>query len=226
LLREEVEQEERKRIAATLHSGVEQSMQAVRLALQRLSALADTGNRAVTELLESILTDVGGVIADLREISQDLRPLLLERMGLCEAMRHHCNELKERTGITIHFASSQESFAVDPRVKRQCFFCFREALNNAMRHAQVGRVEVTLETQPPASLVIRITDDGVGFDPEKVAQLPPGLGLTMISERAASVGGTAVIQSVPGGGTTVTLTVPLDQRQAGSRNESEHRHAG
>jgi len=226
LLREEVEQEERRRIAATIHDGVGQSMQAVNLGLKRLRALADADRSSAADLLQRIIEDVAGVITDLRDISHDLRPLFLERMGLRQAIQYHCGEMKERTDIAVHFTYDHSSSELAPRVKRQCFLCFREALSNALRHAKASRIDVTLESRPPDSLTIRIADDGVGFDPQKMSQLPSGLGLAMISERAASIGGSAAIHSLPDGGTTVTLTVPLTEALPWDERQAEPRQTG
>jgi signal transduction histidine kinase len=224
LLREEIEQEERKRIAATVHDGVGQSMQAVNLGLKRLRALADDDHQLARSLLDRIIQDVGGVIADLRGISRDLRPLFLERMELRQAMQYHCSELQEQTGIIVHFTYSQHSFLLDERVKRQSFLCFREALNNAVTHAKARRIDVILEAPTPDSLIIRVADDGVGFDPNQASKRPYGLGLAMIAERAASIGGKATIQSTPDGGTTVTISLCVSGTPPMGRRESDRRY--
>jgi signal transduction histidine kinase len=199
-------------------------MQAVNLGLKRLRALADDDHQMARSLLDRIIQDVGGVIADLREISRDLRPLFLERMELRQAMQYHCSELQEQTGIIVHFTYSQHSFLLDERVKRQCFLCFREALNNAVTHAKARRIDVILEAPTPDSLIIRVADDGVGFDPKQASKRPYGLGLAMIAERAASVGGEATIQSTPDGGTTVTISLCVTGTPPKRRRESDRRY--
>jgi signal transduction histidine kinase len=208
-LREEVEQEERRRIAATLHDGVAQSVQAVNLGLKRLRALGDKEPQLRSDLLNRVIDEVGCILVELREVSQELRPLFLERMELKDAIRYHCSQQSTRVGLAIHVSGHSESLPLEDRVKEQCFLSFREALNNAVKHATATRIDVTLETLMPESLVLRIDDDGVGFDPGEAFCLPSGLGLSMIAERADSVGGHAEIHSTPGQGTAVTITVPL-----------------
>ncbi len=209
LLREEVEREEQKRLAAALHDGAGQSMQAVNLGLKRLRALTSDDTTLASDLLDRLVEEVGSVIVDLRNITQGLRPPVLERMGLLEAVRYECNEMSERSGVSIYVATNEGSFQLDDRVKEQCFLCVREALNNAITHARATQVDVTLELSDSGWLIFRIADDGRGFDPEAREKAPSGLGLSMMPERAESVGGRVEIYSVPGEGTTVVITVPL-----------------
>jgi len=208
-LREEAEKDERQRIAATLHDVVGQSMQVVHLTLKRLRASAATGTQLPRDLLDGAIAEAGIAIGQLRELSTELRPIFLERMPLIDAIRFHCRETSARAGIEVLVRSPDDRFCLDDRVKEQCFFGFREALANAIRHAKANRIDVVLETPLPRRLTLRIIDDGVGFDPHKAFRRPAGLGLSMIQERAASVGGQAEILSTPGSGTCVTIAVPL-----------------
>ena len=209
LLREEAEREEQKRLAATLHDGVGQSMQAVNLGLKRLQALASEDKQPTGELLDRLIDDVRGVIAELRTVTQELRPPFLERMGLAEAVRYWCKVLGERSGIDIHVVSNDDVVQLDERLKEQCFLILREALNNAINHAHATRIDVNLETPGTGWLKVRISDNGRGFDPGQAWEAPSGMGLSMMSERAASIGGHVEIHSASGEGTTVSTTIPL-----------------
>jgi signal transduction histidine kinase len=209
LLREEVEKDTRKRVAATLHDGVAQSVQGVNLGLKRLRALATGEQQLRADLLNRIIDDIGGILGELREVSHELRPLFLERMGLIEAIQYACGELSERAGISVHVLAQDVPVQLEERVKEQCFLSFREALTNAIKHANASRIDVVLEAPASESLKLRIADDGVGFDTARLFSLPAGLGLSMIGERAESIGGSAQILSTPGTGTTVIITVPL-----------------
>lgn len=209
LLREEAEREEQKRLAATLHDGVGQSMQAVNLGLKRLQALASEDKQPTGELLDRVIDDVRGVIVELRTVTQELRPPFLERMGLAEAVRYWCKVLGERSGIDIHVVSNDDVVQLDERLKEQCFLILREALNNAINHAHATRIDVNLETPETGWLKVRISDNGRGFDPGQTWEVPTGMGLSMMSERAASIGGHVEIHSASGEGTTVSTTAPL-----------------
>lgn len=209
LLREEVERDTRKRVAATLHDGVAQSVQGVYLGLKRLRALAAGEQQLHADLLNRIIDEIGGILGELREVSHELRPLFLERMGLIEAIQYYCGELSERAGIGVHVVAQDVPVQLGERVKEQCFLSFREALTNAIKHAHASRIDVVLEAPASESLKLRIADDGVGFDTARKFNLPAGLGLSMIGERAESIGGSAQILSTPGMGTTVIITLPL-----------------
>jgi len=209
LLREEAEREEQKRLAATLHDGVGQSMQAVNLGLKRLQALASEDKQPTGELLDRLTDDVRGVITELRTVTQELRPPFLERMGLAEAVRYWCKVLGQRSGIDIHVVSNDDVFQLDERLKEQCFLILREALNNAINHAHATRIDVDLETPGTGWLKVRMSDNGRGFDPGQAWEAPSGMGLSMMSERAASIGGHVEIRSASGEGTTVLTTIPL-----------------
>jgi signal transduction histidine kinase len=93
-------------------------------------------------------------------------------------------------------------------VREQCFLSFREALSNAIKHGKASRIDVVLRSTASDSLVLKVTDDGIGFDTERTFNAPSGLGLSMIRERAESIGGSAEIRSMPGKGTRVKITVP------------------
>jgi PAS domain S-box-containing protein len=213
-LRDEVEKDACKRIAATLHDVVGQSMQAVNLGLKRIRAMAVKDAQVPTELLDQLIAEVGVAIRELRDVSQDLRPLFLERLPLLDAVRFHCSETAARAGIAIQVLDVDARFDLDDRVKEQCFLVFREALSNAIRHAKASRVDVILDIPSPGRLNLDVVDDGVGFDTDGAFQRPAGLGLCMIRERAESVFGHARIRSASGKGTRVRISVPLARETA------------
>jgi len=133
-------------------------------------------------------------------------------MGLIDAIQYHCSELSERAGIAIRVLAQDIPVQLGERVKEQCFLGFREALTNAIKHANASRIDVILEVLASESLNLQIVDDGVGFDTVRSFDSPAGLGLSMIGERAESIGGSAQILSIPGKGTTVMITAPLERR--------------
>lgn len=213
-LRDEAEKDARKRIAATLHDVVGQSMQAINLGLKRVRAMTGKEARVPGELLDELIAEVGTAIGELRDVSQELRPLFLERLSLLDAIRFHCSETGTRAGIPIRVLADDVPFDLDDRVKEHCFLAFREAMSNAVRHAQARRVDVVLKIRSPGRLCLAILDDGVGFDTHAAFELPAGLGLCMIRERCESVLGHARIRSTPGTGTSVRISVPLAKEPA------------
>lgn len=204
----EVEKNERKRIAATLHDGVAQTMQAVNLNLKSMRTLVRQEQELPPELLNSIIGSVEVTINDLREISHNLRPVFLEKMGIVDAIRHHCSELSAQGEIVIHVSGDVQNSELNPVSKEQCFISFREALNNALKHAGATHIDVVFENRAPGLFSIQIRDNGRGFNIDHDLRRPSGLGLSMMSERMQSVSGEAEIISSSDKGTIVKLTVP------------------
>ncbi len=211
----EVAQGERNRILTTLQEGVGQSMQAVNLGLKRGRAMAAREEPVPTKLLDQLIAEVGSAIHGLRDLGQELRLGVLEHLPFLDAIRLHCQETGSRAGIAIDVLAKNTGFELDEQVKEQGFFCFREALDNAVRHAQASRIAVSLEVGPFGWLHLEILDNGVGFDPRRASRRFDGLGLCAIRERAESVFGRAKIHSVPRHGTRVRISVPLSLVQPG-----------
>ena len=126
----------------------------------------------------------------------------------------NAGETGERAGVDIRLLAPDVCLGLAERVKEQCFLTFREALGNAVRHAKAKRIDVVLAIPSSGRLVLKIMDDGVGFDTRKAHKRPAGLGLSMIQERAASVGGQAEIHSIPGSGSCVSIEVPMTEETA------------
>ncbi len=208
-LREDADADARRRIAATLHDVVGQSLQTANLGLKRIRAMAAAGTPVPDELLAALVGEVGVAIREVRDLGQALRPLFLERLSLVEAVHLHCNDIAARTGIVIAVDAGGDNLEPEERIKDQCFLGFREALGNAVRHGQARHIQVTLRARPAGHLVLTIQDDGTGFDLGATVARPSGLGLCTICERAESIGGNALIRSSPGQGTRVRISVPL-----------------
>jgi len=199
----------RGRLAATLHDGVGQTMQALNLGLKQARALVERGETVPVVLLDRLIDEAGEALRGLRAVSCELRPLFLERLSLLDAIRHQCSETAQRTGITIEVSAVDRRLTLDEQVKEQCFLAFREALSNAVRHAAASRIDVVLRVRTNDRLILAISDDGVGFDPRRTGARPAGLGLCMIQERAAGVLGRSCVRSTIGKGSIVRICVPL-----------------
>lgn len=207
-MRERVEREERGRIAAVLHDVVGQSLLAVTLGLKRMRAMMTALARTeVHELLDRIIEQTATTMQEMRAAGRELRPLFLEHMSLGEAIHYHCEEIVGHAGVEIR-PQVDTDLAVSDRIKEQGFLAFREALGNALKHAQANRIDVTLRVVRPDLLRIIVADDGVGFD-RQLPNCPSGLGLCMIRERAESLGGHAQIKTAEGNGTRICITIPF-----------------
>jgi signal transduction histidine kinase len=145
------------------------------------------------------------LIQDVRRISTDLRPGVLD-LGLVAAVEWQVQEFQNRTGIRCtHRLLTHEVLA--PEVSTALFRILQESLTNVARHAKATRVEVVKQKQRDR-LVLRIRDNGRGFDPAK-SSFSKSLGLLGMRERAANLGGGLDIASAPGKGTTISAWIPL-----------------
>lgn len=208
-LREEAEADARKRIAAALHDEVGQSLQAVNLGLKRARASVHGGESLPDGLLDALIEELGAALHRVREIGQELRPLVLERLPFVDAVRTQCSDFATRAGIDIQCRADRLDPEPDTRVKYQCFLGFREALCNAVRHAGASRIRVSVRAWPPGNLTMTVIDNGAGFDAKADDGQPPGLGLCTLRERTELLGGQVSIRSRAGQGTRVRISVPI-----------------
>lgn len=213
-LRDDAERVVGRRLAATLHDGIGQTLQGLSLGLKRARELAARGQPVPADLLDGLVAETAEALQSVRAVSCELRPAFLDRLSLIEAIRVHAGEMARRSGIDIRVRADQMPCALANRVKEQCFLAFREALSNALRHAAARHIRVLVRVRRQDRLTVAVLDDGVGFDtrrrpPDDPAESPPGLGLGMIRERAEGVQGSACIRSRPGRGTAVSICVPL-----------------
>jgi signal transduction histidine kinase len=196
---------ERERIGRELHDGTIQSLFALGLSLQGLAELVG-GSGPVRQRLEDAVMQIDTVIRDLRNYVFQLRPVALSAPGLAEALSAIAAEFERETGIAPGLDVALQG---DPPPLSthggDLVQLVREALSNVARHAQARHVAVRVEGTAEA-FVLEIVDDGCGFD----ANRPParGWGLRNLHERAAAIGGRLEIESAPGRGTAVRLSVP------------------
>ncbi len=200
-----VREEERTRIAREVHDELGQSLTAVKLDLAWLAARLPPRNVRMRERIGSTLKMADSIIQDVRRISTELRPGILD-LSLAAAVEWHVREFEARTGIYCKLRLlTQEMF--EPEASTALFRILQETLTNVARHAKATRVEVVKQKQQDR-LVLRVHDNGCGFDAADPS-LSGSLGLLGMRERAATLGGGVSISSAPGKGTTVTAWIPL-----------------
>ena len=147
-LRNDAERDARGRLAASLHDGVGQTLQALNLGLKQARGMAQRQEAVPVELLERLVDEAGEALREVRAVSCELRPPFLDRLPLVDAVRLHCSEIAQRSGSLICVDADESPIALEDRVKEQCFLAFREALSNALRHAQASRILVVLRVRP------------------------------------------------------------------------------
>lgn len=200
-----VREEERTSISREVHDELGQSLTAVKLDLAWLAKRLPRENGEMLERIRSTRQLAERLIQDVRRISTELRPGILD-LGLAAAVEWQVQEFQARTGIPCNLRLlTHEMFA--PDVSTALFRILQESLTNVARHAEATRVEVVKQKQGDR-LVLWIRDNGRGFD-QADPSLSKSLGLLGMRERAAILGGQVKISSAPGKGTTVIAWIPF-----------------
>ena len=200
-----VREQERTRIAREIHDELGQALTAVKMDLSWLAGRLSPRNGPLLGRIRSTLQLADSTIQSVRRISTELRPSVLD-LGLAAALEWQAQEFQARSGIRCKLRLPAQG-AVAPNVSTALFRIFQETLTNIARHAGATRAEVALQKQPDA-LVLRVRDNGRGFDPANSSS-SKSLGLLGMRERAAILGGWVDIFSAPGKGTRVTAWIPL-----------------
>jgi len=198
------QEEERTRVARYIHDELGQLLTAAMIEISMMTPAqsAERIPRAV-ELLERTIESV-------RRIAADLRPAVLDELGLVAAVENELGLFQRRTGIEVELSIRPASLRLDPERSTAVFRVIQEAMTNVVRHAEATRVEVRLR-QSRAETLLQIRDNGVGIDPAAVHS-SRSLGIIGIRERVRAVGGSVGIEGVPGRGTIFTVRIPAQPR--------------
>jgi len=205
----EVQEAERRRIARELHDEIGQALTAVKINLQMMQNLPDAS--ALGSRLEESVDIIERVLQQARTLSRDLRPPLLDDLGLVAALRWYLNRQAQRSGFAAQFVAEPLAVRLPVNLETACFRLAQEALTNVARHAQAGQVCMELRHHP-AELQLSIRDDGVGFDVNAAlerASRGESLGLLGMQERVLLMGGELAIESAPAHGTEVRARFPI-----------------
>ena len=206
----DTQEEERGRVARELHDGISQMLVGVRYALE-LTRRKLGGNTAVGDSLNKGIDGLGSTIQEVRRISRDLRPGVLDDLGLGPALQALTDDFSTRTGITTEFETVVFRNRLDQEARIALYRIAQEALNNIERHAQATTVQVALKGHRKGAL-LRITDDGIGMTwPRPDRRQISGLGLRNMQERIEQLDGTLRVLSARTGqtGTVIEAQVPL-----------------
>jgi PAS domain S-box-containing protein len=206
-----IREEERTRIAREVHDVLGQALTALKIDLygvQRgLSRETDLGAEHLAEKMKSMSSLIDSTIQTVRRIATELRPGILDDLGLVAAVEWQANDFQVRTGIDCEVTSHVDYLDLDRERSTATFRILQETLTNVARHAAASRVEITL-TSDDERLVLEIKDNGKGITDSDVAD-SRSLGLLGMRERAQLLGGDLSISGTPGHGTLVTVTIPL-----------------
>jgi PAS domain S-box-containing protein len=197
-------EEERTTIARDIHDQLGQALTALRLDIGWLQRRIE--DEAIRKKLDDMALTTDDVLVTVRRISADLRPGVLDTLGLRAAVEWQAEEFQRRTGMKVSVATDITDLQLDRELSTNMFRIFQEALTNIARHSAAANVDVTMKLER-GQLRLEISDDGIGM-PE-IAPRGSSLGLLGMRERARRLGGDCVVKRRQPRGTIVTVTVPL-----------------
>jgi signal transduction histidine kinase len=197
---------ERKRIAREIHDELGQTLTALQFDLSQLAKRLPAAEPSLREKAEGMASLIDGSMRTVRRVTTELRPGLLDDLGLAAAIEWQAGEFGERTGAACDLSLRGEDAVLPPDVATALFRILQEALTNVARHAGASHVTIELEVDPDQVRLI-VGDDGRGITSSQASD-PRALGLLGMRERARALGGDVTIERARGGGTSVTVRVP------------------
>ncbi|MBI5876087.1 MAG: GAF domain-containing sensor histidine kinase [Chloroflexi bacterium] len=203
---------ERKRLARDLHDQTGQTLTALGLGLTSLSNLIEVDPPAALRRLDNLKAMSTSAVTDLRQFIADLRPALLDDLGLAAALREMARQIEVRHGLAVSVQINGARRRLRPEAETVLYRIAQEALNNTVRHAQAAHASLTLDFQTSA-VTLTVSDDGVGFAPAALMTATGkrrAWGLLGMQERAQLVNGTLAVQAAPGVGARLTACVPYE----------------
>jgi signal transduction histidine kinase len=213
-------EEERTRVSRDLHDQIGQILTAIKLDLMWMNRRLPKANAELRERLQSTVGLINEGVRSVRKICSGLRPGVLDDLGLAAAIEWQANEFGSRTGIDCMVSVPAGDLKLDGDLATEFFRIFQECLTNIIRHAEAKTVRVLLVEQEQ-ELVLVVADDGKGFLESEVSE---SLGFLGMKERAQVCGGNLEIASSPGGGTTITLRVPMHSHSPSDSNYAHSDH--
>ncbi|MFE0521855.1 GAF domain-containing sensor histidine kinase [Streptomyces sp. NPDC058954] len=198
--------EERSRLAHELHDAVSQKLFSLRLTAQAAAALVDRDPSRAKGELQQVAALAAEATDELRAAVVELRPAALDEDGLVATLRTQIQVLDRAHSARVSF-DSKGVRALPSAQEEAVLRVAQEALHNALRHSGADHVDVTL-TRHGTAAVLRVTDDGCGFDPKAIRRAGRHLGLVSMRDRTSGVGGRLTVESAPGKGTTIEMEVP------------------
>jgi len=203
-----IRENERTFIAREIHDELGQALTALKLDSSWLCSHLAEGQEYLRKKINSMLEIIDSAIKQVKRLSSELRPRILDDLGIVDAIDWQASNFQETTGIKcdVHYVETRE-ISLERDKATAIFRIFQEALTNIARHANASMVNVQLERKNN-KIMLKVIDNGVGITKEQISALN-SLGLLGMSERARSLGGKLRIKGVKGRGTIVTVSIPL-----------------
>lgn len=199
---------ERQRLSRQMHDGPAQAMSNFILQTEIAMRLLDVDAAQAKEELANLKAAAMGTFQKVRNFIFELRPMMLDDLGLVPTVRKYAEAFKEQTGLDVGLTITGSEHRLEPYLEVMIFRAVQELLGNAARHSQATMVKILLDI---GNEMIRVSvdDNGKGFDPESVLS-GKSLGLKLIRERAEMLGGAFDIDSAAGKGTRISFSIPLN----------------
>jgi PAS domain S-box-containing protein len=209
----DIREEERTRIAHNFHDDLGQVITALQIDLSQLQKAIPVEQKNLTTKITGMLEMINSVDSRMRETIADLRPSILDDLGLVAAIQWQLVRFKKNTSINYKLEIVVGGLQLDKKISTALFRILQEALTNISRHAQATEVKILLKRKNN-HLVVSINDNGRGISPEKVLNAK-AFGLMGMQQRAKYVGGSLEIKGIPNKGTTILITVPIKENMPG-----------
>jgi signal transduction histidine kinase len=210
------QEEERKMISRELHDQIAQTLTGINIRLASLKTESTLNTKGLQKKISSTQRLVEKSVDIVHRFARELRPTVLDDLGLIPALHSFMKSFARRTGVRTSLTAFAAVERLDTAKRTVLFRVAQEALNNVARHAQASRVEVGIQKLPDY-ICMKIKDDGKSFNVERTLHINGGkrLGLLGMRERLEMVGGKFVVESSPGKGTTILAQIPPDNARAG-----------
>ena len=221
------QENERHRISRYLHDRIGQDLSTVKVACDSFFENHSKVPLDIMSKVSEFSEMLQNAITVVRDMAYDLRPAILDEMGLLQVIQKYCEEFSKKNGIDIDFYSAgMKELRLAPDIEINLYRLLQEALNNVKRHADADNVIVRLISSFP-SIILRIQDNGTGFDIKSrliETQKEKRMGLRTMEERASLLGGTMAIQSSPMKGTKIIIKVPYEAKvNESKKTNTDHR---
>jgi PAS domain S-box-containing protein len=204
---QDIREEERTNMAREIHDELGQQLTGIKMDISWLNRRPDLNDKVARDKIRSVLELVDGTVNTVRRLAAELRPSILDDLGLAEALEWHSRQFERRSGVRISFIQFGEKQPVPSLVATGLFRIYQEALTNVARHAGASSVTAVLDSDEK-NVVLTISDDGKGFDAMGV-ESKKTLGLLGMKERALMMGARYEFTSQPGHGTMIQVAVPI-----------------
>lgn len=202
---------EKSRIAREIHDEFGQLLTGIKLDIYHVRKNIENSDPDIIAILKEISGQIDVLIQKIRTIASELRPGILDELGLRPAMEWQLGQFRKKTGISGNLYFSDEEINVNADISTAVFRIFQEALTNVTRHAKATIVNTTV-TLDSAGMTITIEDNGIGISTEKIYALH-SIGISGMRERVNMLKGTFTMYSPPGGGTGIEIWIPVEQKE-------------